>query len=94
MLGKRRYEQVRVRYVDTFYSPVPALVLSTALLAALVLACRWRNGRQLAIAICVFLFARYMVWRALYTLNLGSGAATKVGDIGHAANLVGMAIAP
>ena len=55
--------------MDSFYNPLPSLVISAGLLAVVGLL-TWRGtGRKLALAICIFLMARYMLWRGLYTIN-------------------------
>jgi cellulose synthase (UDP-forming) len=62
-----------VSWIDAFYSPVPSLLISAGLLAV-VCFLAWRGtGRKVALAICILLFARYMLWRGLYTLNLQDG---------------------
>lgn len=62
-----------MRWVDAFYGPFPSLLISAALLAV-VLLLNWRGtGRKILLVICILLFARYMLWRGLYTLNLDSG---------------------
>ena len=59
-----------MQWIDSFYSPFPSLVLSLSLLAVVSLV-TWRGtGRKVALAICVVLTTRYILWRALYTLNL------------------------
>ena len=62
-----------MQWIDSFYSPFPSLVLSLILLGAVCFV-TWRGtGRKIAMAICVILATRYMLWRALYTLNLDDG---------------------
>ena len=59
-----------MQWIDSFYSPFPSLVLSLSLLAVVSFV-TWRGtGRKVALAICVVLTTRYILWRALYTLNL------------------------
>lgn len=62
-----------MHWADTFYSPFPSLVISATLLAV-VLLLNWRGtGRKILVAICILLSSRYMLWRALYTLNFDDG---------------------
>ena len=62
-----------MQWIDSFYSPFPSLVLSLGLLAVVGFVA-WRGtGRKVALATCVILATRYMLWRALYTLNLDDG---------------------
>ena len=62
-----------MQWIDAFYSPFPSVVVSVSLLVAISLL-SWRGtGRKIALAICIFLSTRYMLWRGLYTLNLDNG---------------------
>lgn len=55
------------------YAPTPALATSLALLCVVAGLAWWGRGRRIALAIGILLACRYMLWRALYTLNLESG---------------------
>jgi hypothetical protein len=67
---------VRVRQLDahmtwlgSFYSSSVAIPLSLLILAAISLLSWKRRGRQITLALTLFLYARYLLWRGLYTLN-------------------------
>lgn len=63
-----------MQWVDSFYSPIPSLVISATLLA-LVFMLNWRGtGRKILLVICLLMFTRYMLWRGLYTLNFDDAA--------------------
>lgn len=67
-----------MQWVDVFYGPVPALIVSGTLLA-LAAALSWQGtGRRIVLAICLLLLTRYMVWRGLYTLNADDGLSLAI----------------
>jgi cellulose synthase (UDP-forming) len=67
-----------VQWIDAFYSPYPSLVISGVLLAAVCFS-TWRGvGRKISLSICVILATRYIMWRALYTLNLDDGIRASI----------------
>ncbi len=58
-------------WLNHFYSDSVAIPLSLMLLAVISLL-SWKNrGRQIILALTLFLYARYLLWRGLYTLNTG-----------------------
>lgn len=51
----------------------PAGIVVSALALAIVAFAGWKHtGRRLIIGVTLLLYARYMIWRGLYTLNTGS----------------------
>jgi cellulose synthase (UDP-forming) len=68
-----RPDHLLVSWIDILFAPRPALAISAGLLSLLVLLSWWGAGRRLAMAISIVLFARYMLWRGLFTLNLDHG---------------------
>ena len=67
-----------MQWIHAFYEPFTSSIVSIGLLA-LVGLLSWRGrARKLALAACIFLFARYMLWRALFTLNLEDGLSTAI----------------
>lgn len=64
--------------LDLFYSPLPSLLISAALLVVVCLL-SWRGkGRKIALGLSILLFARYIVWRGVYTLNLEDSLTTSI----------------
>jgi len=56
-------------WLDHLYGSSLAIPLSLVILAAISLL-SWRNkGRQVILALTLFLYVRYLLWRGLYTLN-------------------------
>ncbi|WP_455378995.1 glycosyltransferase family 2 protein [Petrachloros mirabilis] len=56
-------------WLDDFYSSSVAIPLSLFLLAVIGLL-SWRGkGRQVIMVLTIFLYARYLLWRGVYTLN-------------------------
>ncbi|MBW2724424.1 MAG: glycosyltransferase [Deltaproteobacteria bacterium] len=62
-----------MHWIDSFYSPLPSWVMTVGLLAIVCFMTWQKTGRRFALGICIVLFTRYMIWRALYTLNLDDG---------------------
>ncbi|MBH0196691.1 MAG: glycosyltransferase [Nitrospira sp.] len=56
-------------WFNDFYSSSVAIPLSLALLALISLLSWKKKGHQVILALTLFLFARYVVWRGWYTLN-------------------------
>lgn len=69
MSSLRIPDEIHVQWIDAFYRPFPSLLVSAILLVVVCLL-SWRGtGRKIALVSCILLFTRYMLWRALYTLN-------------------------
>ena len=62
-------------WLDHFYHSSMAIPLSLVVLAAISLLSWKKRGRQVILALTLFLYARYLVWRGLYTLNTGDWAS-------------------
>lgn len=56
-------------WLNHFYSTSVAVPVSLGLLAVICVLSWKKQGRQLILALTLFLYARYMLWRGLYTLN-------------------------
>jgi cellulose synthase (UDP-forming) len=56
-------------WLNHFYNSSVAIPLSLAVLAAISLLSWKKRGHQVILALTLFLYARYLVWRGLYTLN-------------------------
>ncbi|HMF86421.1 MAG TPA: glycosyltransferase, partial [Nitrospiraceae bacterium] len=54
-----------------FYSTSVAVPLSLVVLAVISLLSWKKRGHQVILALTLFLYARYLLWRGLYTLNTG-----------------------
>lgn len=58
-----------MNWLTSFYDPSLAIPLSLIVLAAISLLSWKKQGRQVILALTLFLYARYLLWRGLYTLN-------------------------
>ena len=56
-------------WLNEFYSAPVAVPLSLACLAIVSLLSWRKQGRQVILALTLFLYVRYLVWRGIYTLN-------------------------
>ena len=61
-----------------FYSTSVAVPLSLVVLAAISLLSWKKRGHQVILALTLFLYARYLLWRGLYTLNTSDWATLLV----------------
>lgn len=61
--------------LEYFYSDTVSLPLSLALLAVIALLSWRKKGHQVILALTLFLYARYLLWRGVYTLNTGDWAS-------------------
>src|SRR4029077_13403052 len=59
-------------WLNHFYDSSMAIPLSLVVLAAISLLSWKKRGHQVILALTLFLYARYLVWRGLYTLNTGA----------------------
>jgi cellulose synthase (UDP-forming) len=62
-------------WFNHFYSSSVAVPLSLVVLAAISLLSWKRRGHQIILALTLFLYARYLLWRGIYTLNTGDWAS-------------------
>jgi len=58
-------------WLNQFYSSSVAIPLSLCILAVVSLLSWRKKGHQVILALTLFLYARYLLWRGLYTLNTG-----------------------
>ena len=65
-------------WLDDFYSSSIAIPLSLVVLAAISLLSWKKRGHQIILALTLFLYARYLLWRGLYTLNTDDWACLLV----------------
>jgi cellulose synthase (UDP-forming) len=65
-------------WFNHFYSSSVAVPLSLVVLATISLLSWKKRGHQIILALTLFLYARYLVWRGLYTLNTGDWASLLV----------------
>jgi cellulose synthase (UDP-forming) len=61
-----------------FYSTSVAVPLSLVVLAVISLLSWKKRGHQVILTLTLFLYARYLLWRGLYTLNTGDWASLLV----------------
>ena len=62
-------------WFNHFYSSSVAVPMSLVVLAAISLLSWKKRGHQVILALTLFLYARYLLWRGLYTLNTGDWAS-------------------
>ena len=65
-------------WLNEFYSSSVAIPLSLVVLAAISLLSWKKRGHQIILALTLFLYARYLLWRGLYTLNMEDWASLLV----------------
>ena len=65
-------------WLNDFYSSSIAIPLSLVVLAAISLLSWKKRGHQIILALTLFLYARYLLWRGLYTLNTDDWACLLV----------------
>jgi cellulose synthase (UDP-forming) len=62
-------------WLNSFYSVSVAIPCSLALVAVISLLSWRKRGQQIIIALTLFLYGRYLLWRGLYTLNANDWAS-------------------
>ncbi len=65
-------------WLNHFYSSSVAIPLSLCILAVVSVFSWRKRGHQVILALTLFLYARYLLWRGLYTLNTGDWASLMV----------------
>ena len=65
-------------WLNNFYSSPVAIPLSLVVLATISLLSWQKRGHQIILALTLLLYARYLLWRGLYTLNTGDWASLLV----------------
>ncbi len=58
-------------WLDHFYSSPVAIPLSLVVLAAISLLSWRKKGHQVILALTLFLYARYLLWRGIYNTDHG-----------------------
>jgi cellulose synthase (UDP-forming) len=76
--------------VNEFFSTPIAAGISGLVLFAIGLLLKKDRGRRWVLALSLFLYVRYMVWRALYTLPTDDASSMIVGWIVYLAELYGL----
>ncbi len=76
--------------IDGFFSTPIAAGVSGLVLFAIGLLLKEERGRRWVLALSLFLYVRYMVWRALYTLPIEDMSTMIVGGIVYLAELYGL----
>lgn len=76
--------------MDDFFSTPVAAGISGAVLFAIGLLLKQNRGQRWVLGLSLFLYARYMVWRLLYTLPTDDLASMSVGGIVYLAELYGL----
>lgn len=77
-------------YVHTFFSTPIALGVSGLLLFTIGLLLKRDRGRRWILALSLFLYARYMLWRILYTIPTDDVASMIIGSMVYLAELYGL----
>ena len=70
-----------MNWLDYVYSSSLAIPISLAVLAAISLLSWRKKGRQIILALTLFLYVRYLVWRGLYTLNTDDWAGLLISSV-------------
>ena len=76
--------------IDAFFSAPVAAGISGLILFAIGLLIKKEQGRRWLLGLSLFLYARYIVWRALYTMPTDDLASMIVGWIVYLAELYGL----
>jgi cellulose synthase (UDP-forming) len=76
--------------LDTFFSTPIAFGISGVALFLIGLLIKKKRGRRLLLTISLFLYARYMLWRLLYTIPTDEVATMALGSIVYLAELYGL----
>jgi cellulose synthase (UDP-forming) len=77
-------------WLDLFYSDPISLPLTIGTLAIIGWLSWMGQGRKVILALTLFLYARYMLWRGLYTLNTEDFASTIVSWLLYSAEAYGL----
>lgn len=76
--------------LDTFFDTPVAAGVSGLILFAIGLLLKEERGRRWVLALSLFLYVRYMIWRALYTIPTEDMSSMIVGGIVYLAELYGL----
>jgi cellulose synthase (UDP-forming) len=77
-------------FLDTFFSSPVAFGISGLVLFVIGLLIKQNRGRRWVLTLSLFLYARYIVWRLLYTIPTDDVASMVVGWITYLAELYGL----
>ena len=70
-----------MNWLDQIYGSSLAIPISLAVLATISLLSWRKKGRQIILALTLFLYGRYLVWRGLYTLNTDDWAGLLISSM-------------
>jgi cellulose synthase (UDP-forming) len=70
-----------MNWLDQAYDTSVAIPLSLAVLAAISLLSWRKKGRQIILALTLFLYVRYLLWRGVYTLNIDDWAGLGISSL-------------
>jgi len=70
-----------MNWLDEVYSSSLAIPMSLVALAAISLLSWRKKGRQVILALTLFLYVRYLVWRGFYTLNTDDWAGLLISSM-------------
>ncbi len=76
--------------LDTFFSTPIAFGISGVVLFVIGLLIKQNRGRRLMLTLSLFLYARYMLWRLLYTIPTDNVATMALGSVVYLAELYGL----
>ncbi|MBI5316727.1 MAG: glycosyltransferase [Nitrospirae bacterium] len=76
--------------LDTFFDTPMAFGISGLALFMIGLLIKQHRGRKLVLTVSLFLYARYMLWRLLYTIPTDDIAAMVLGSVVYFAELYGL----
>jgi cellulose synthase (UDP-forming) len=76
--------------LDTFFDTPMAFGISGLALFMIGLLIKQNRGRKLVLTVSLFLYARYMLWRLLYTIPTDDIAAMVLGSVVYLAELYGL----
>jgi cellulose synthase (UDP-forming) len=76
--------------LDTFFDTPMAFGISGLALFMIGLLIKQNRGRKLVLTVSLFLYARYMLWRLLYTIPTDDIAAMVLGSVVYFAELYGL----
>ena len=77
-------------YVDAFFSTPIAFGVSGLVLFVIGYLLKQNRGRRWVLALSLFLYARYMIWRVFYTIPTDEPASLIIGSIAYLAELYGL----
>jgi len=76
-----------MNWINDFYDASIAIPISLMVLAAVSLLSWRKQGRQIILVLTLLLYARYLAWRGLYTLNDGDWVSVLVSGMVYSAEI-------